>query len=54
MAILEDGIALYSAAHPKPVWWMRWKYWFLRDLSQESLETIEIDIPESQDNGCNG
>lgn len=39
---MNDGIALYSAEHPKKPWWRR--IFARRDVRKESLETIEITL----------
>ncbi len=42
----DDGVALTSIAHPRSPWWHRVWLWFrpLR-LAEDSLETIEIEVP---------
>lgn len=46
-----DGVTLYNAPHPRPPWWKRPWSWlrcrlFAADVSEESLETIEIQLPD--------
>lgn len=46
-----DGVALTSVAHPRPPWWQRPWSWLqchlvAADVSEESLETIEMEVPE--------
>lgn len=43
----NDGIELRSAAHPWAPWYKRLWRWLVgpRDISQNALETVEIEIP---------
>jgi len=46
----SNGVALSSAPHPRSPWWRRVWFWFRQPrLSRESLETIEIEIPDRKD-----
>lgn len=45
----EDGIALYSGAHPRPKWGKRLWFWLCSlfgypSISKDSLETLEVEI----------
>lgn len=50
----NDGVSLISAAHPRPPgpWWKRaaqrvWWWLFPPPLSEDSLETIEIEVSDA-------
>lgn len=46
---MGDGIALTSTAHPRAPWWRRIGLRFRPPrLSQDSLDTIEIEIREDE------
>lgn len=52
---MDDGVSLISAAHPRPPgpWWKRaaqrvWWWLFPPPLSEDSLETIEIEIRDPE------
>lgn len=48
-----DGVALFSAAHPraawyKRLWWHLWLRWRTPVLNPDSLETIEINMNDKE------
>ncbi len=47
----DDGVALTSIAHPRPVWWKRPWYWLRCQWSYvrigRSLITVKIDIQKN-------
>lgn len=45
----EDGVTLLAMNHPIAPWWSSlWLWLFHRDLDPDSLEQIEIEIPDRQ------
>jgi hypothetical protein len=45
----HDGVSLTNIAHPVAPWWRRIWLWFRpMRLSKDTLETIEIEIPDDQ------
>ena len=42
----DDGVALFSMAHPRPAWWKRLYWWFrcLRGIRGATLEHAEIEV----------
>lgn len=54
---MDDGVSLCSTAHPRRAWYRRlwdWVYWWIKDqfggpLSDDSLEDIEIELPDRED-----
>lgn len=48
--MLDDGVALTSTAHPRPVWYKRIWFWitnlFGSRVSKDSIEKIEISVRE--------
>lgn len=45
----SDGVSLTSIAHPRSPWWRRVWLWLRGSrLSKDSIETIEIEIPDER------